>query len=106
MSEMTYIHLYLDQIHTLAPLPDAARGRLVLAMLHYAVTGEEQRLTGPARILWPLFRNQIDRDREKYRAKCEKNRMNGMKGGRPRQKPNGFEKSQEEEKEKEKGKGE
>ena len=99
MSELTYICVYLDQIHTLAPLSHDARGRLLLAMLHYAATGEEQKLTGSARILWPLFRNQIDRDREKYQARCEKNRMNGHKGGRPRQKPNGFEKSQEEGKE-------
>ena len=96
MTEMTYICMYLDCVPTLELLSDAARGKLLMAMLHYAATGEEPVLTGNIRYVWPTFRSQIDRDQEKYRARCEKNRINGRKGGRPPKKPKGFEKSQEE----------
>lgn len=96
MPEITYICIYLDYIHTLENLSDAARGKLLMAMLKYAASGEAPALTGPAKILWPMLQDQIDRDGERYRERCEKNRRNGRKGGRPRKKPKGFEKTQEE----------
>ena len=97
MSEMNHICLYLDYLPVLKTLSDHARGKLMIAMLRFAAKGEEPELTGPARYVWPVMRNQILRDREKYRLKCEQNRVNGKKGGRPPKKPDGFEKTQEKE---------
>ena len=45
---------------------------------------------------WAFIRNQLAKDEDKYIAKCEKNRVNGSRGGRPKQieqeeeKANGF----------------
>lgn len=87
MAQMPYICLYLSYLDSFQGLPDAALGKLVRAMLQYAATGEIPQLTGPARILWPMIRSQMDRDREKYRDRCETNRINGAKGGRPPKNP-------------------
>ena len=112
MAQMPYICLYLSYLDSFQGLPDAALGKLVRAMLQYAATGELPQLTGPARILWPMIRSQLDRDREKYRDRCETNRINGAKGGRPPKNPSvileteGFfeepKKAKEKEKDKEK----
>lgn len=87
MAKMPYICLYLSYLDSFEELSDAARGKLLLAMLRYAHTGEGQKLTGDAKILWPMVRSQMDRDAEKYRDKCETNRLNGAKGGRPPKNP-------------------
>ena len=104
MSDMNYVCLYLDYLQSLAPLSDAARGKLMLAMLTYAATGQEPSLTGPAQYLWPSLRSQIDRDLAKYQEKCGKNRINGSKGGRPRKNQTVSEEPKEKEREKEKNK--
>ena len=104
MSDMNYVCLYLDYLQSLAPLSDAGRGKLMVAMLTYAATGQEPNLTGPAHYLWPSLRSQIDRDQTKYQEKCEKNRINGSKGGRPRKNQTVSEKPKEKEKEKKKEK--
>lgn len=53
-------------------------------MLQYASTGEETELLGNERFIWPTLRMQIDRDMAQYENKCQINRENGHKGGRPR----------------------
>ena len=83
MSKMTYVCLYLDYRNQLAPLSDGARGKLVMAMLNYAATGQVPELTGPAKYVWPAFQGQIDRDFSRYQEMCRTNRRNGSKGGRP-----------------------
>lgn len=92
MTQMTFVCLYRDYIATLDSISDIARGKLVKAMLHYAFTGEELPLTGDAKVLWPTFRSQIDRDQENYQKKYDRNRINGSKGGRPRKNPPDLEK--------------
>jgi hypothetical protein len=114
MAQMTYVCLYLDYLDSFRGLSDAACGKLVKAMLHYALTGEDSQLAGPARILWPSIRSQMERDGKKYLQRCETNRINGAKGGRPTKNPSvileteGFfekpKKAKEKEKEKDKEK--
>ena len=87
MLQMPYVCLYLDYLDSFRELSDVACGKLIKAMLHYAHTGEELRLTGAARILWPSVRSQMDRDARKYQDRCETNRINGAKGGRPPKNP-------------------
>lgn len=71
-------HSYLKAIETLT---DAERGRLFVALLEYSMTGVAQGLSGSERHVFPLMREQIDRDKNKYEDKCRKNRENGAKGG-------------------------
>ena len=44
-------------------LTDEEKGRLLLAMVRYAQDGEEPQLTGAERILWPVFRADIIREK-------------------------------------------
>lgn len=71
-------HSYLD---TMEALNDAECGRLFRALLEYSATGAAPELRGNERFVFPGMRSQIDRDIEKYNAKCSRNRENGEKGG-------------------------
>lgn len=87
MADITYVCLYMSYLQSLAPFTDAERGRLVMAMLNYASTGEVPQFDGNERFIWPSLQMQIDRDIETYQAKCSRNRANGSKGGRPSKNP-------------------
>lgn len=74
-------------------------GRLMMAL--FAVdAGEEPEVDDDIRIAYEFLALQRRIDREKYEAKCAKNRENGKLGGRPKkvdseeeknpEKPNGF----------------
>ena len=71
-----YIALYYSYREQLAILPDDERGRLVLALLDYAVNGTIPTLEGASNMAFAFIRAQIDRDMAKYDARCEKNREN------------------------------
>lgn len=107
-TSMPYVCLYASYLQALTPFTDEERGRLVTAMLAYMTLGEDTEFQGPERYLWPQLRSQIDRDREAYIKRCEANRRNGAKGGRPRKntsgKTEGFSKKPKKPKEKEKEK--
>ena len=99
-----YICLYHSYLDAIQPLSEEERGRLLTALLRYAVQGEEPALMGNERFLFPMIRSQIDRDGEKYQRQCQQNSINGKRGGRPKKpkKPAGFsdcEKSQGKEEE-------
>ena len=64
-----------------------AQGRLVMAMIAYALNGEEPEFEGMEKFIWPVLKLDIDR----CAASIEKQTANGSKGGRPsksQQKPN------------------
>lgn len=99
-------HSYLD---TMEALNDAECGRLFRALLEYSATGAAPELRGNERFVFPGMRSQIDRDIEKYKAKCARNRENGEKGGgqsppnapeRPRTPPKDKEKDKDKDKDK------
>ena len=101
-------HSYLD---TMEALNDAECGRLFRALLEYSATGAAPELRGNERFVFPGMRSQIDRDIEKYNAKCARNRENGEKGGghsppnapeRPRTPPKDKDKDKDKEKDKDK----
>ena len=83
MAGMNYVCLYISYLESLAPFSDDEIGRMVKAMLTYAETGEDHRFDGNERFIWPSLKAQIDRDKAAYQERCEKNRANGAKGGRP-----------------------
>ena len=112
---LPYIKLFTDLSGTVDLLTDQEAGRLFKALMHYG-NGLEDDLPGQERLIFSILKAQIARDEDAYRQFCEKQRDNGVKGGRPK-KPSGFsenpenptvfkktQKSQEEEKEKEKDK--
>ena len=77
-----------------AMLDRPEQGDLVMAMFYYMRTGEvPEGLPPVVRMAFGFIRDDMDRDTEKYRKKCERNANNGRKGGRPKnpEKPNGFE---------------
>ena len=83
---MKYIKLFADFLETVEQLNDAEVGRLVKAMLEYALDDEAsgKALEGNERFLFPSMRRQIDWEREAYEAMVKRNAANGKKGGRPR----------------------
>lgn len=74
-----FLKVFFDFEDRTEKLSDAERGMLLVAMLHYARTGEEPELSGNEQFLWPVFKSEIDREIEKYEIKV----ANGSKGGRP-----------------------
>ena len=87
MAEIPYVCLYMSYLQSLSPFTDEERGRIVMAMLNYAATGEVPQFEGNERFIWPSLQAQIDRDIETYQAKCARNKVNGSKGGRPSKNP-------------------
>ena len=73
---MKYFVSYHSYLKSIEPLNDAECGRLYRACLIYSMTGEEPDLRGNERFLFPMMKAQIDMDKEKYAAKCDRQREN------------------------------
>lgn len=92
--------IYLDYEEQFNLLTDEQIGQLMRAIIKYEKTREIPQLNGIVKMAFSFIKTQLDRDREKYEARCEKNRENAKKGGRPRKnqkdnlKANGFNKNQ------------
>lgn len=92
--------IYLDYEEQFNLLTDEQIGQLMRAIIKYEKTREIPQLNGIVKIAFSFIKTQLDRDREKYEARCEKNRENAKKGGRPRKnqkdnlKANGFNENQ------------
>lgn len=88
--------IYLDYEEQFNLLTDEQIGQLMRAIIKYEKTREIPQLNGIVKMAFSFIKTQLDRDREKYEARCEKNRENAKKGGRPRKnqkdnlKANGF----------------
>lgn len=74
-----YFCAYHSMLGALEPLNDAECGRLLKALLMYSMANETPELRGNERFVFPMFKAQIDRDRETYEAKCASSRANVMK---------------------------
>lgn len=77
-----YVKAFFDWIEQVSALEDDEKGRLFVAILEYARSGEVPDMQGRESILFPVFKSQIDRDMESSTKQSE----NGKKGGRPRTK--------------------
>lgn len=77
--------LYLDYAEHLDQLTDAECGQLLRAIFAHEdpERPEPTYLRGATAMAYSFIKAQLDRDREEYEKKCEKNRKNGLKGGRP-----------------------
>jgi hypothetical protein len=91
-----YFCAYYSYLSSLDVLNDAEVGRLFRALLIYSESGAVPELRGNERFIFPMMKDQIDRDAEKYQAFCVKQSEVGKKGGRPKKEENPtlFEESQ------------
>lgn len=71
-----YVVAYYSYLDYMEQLSDAECGRLFRACLIYSKTGEAPNLCGNERFVWPGIKSQIDRDKEKYLARCKKQSEN------------------------------
>lgn len=68
---LSFLKIRTDFDEITEALTDEEKGRLLLAMIRYAQDGEEPQLSGSERILWPVFRADIDHDLAVYQTKVE-----------------------------------
>jgi hypothetical protein len=73
------ILLFTDQRAAIDYLSDDDAGQLFKAIYAYADEGNMPNFNGPMMSLFTVIRTQIDRSREAYKAKCEKNSANAKK---------------------------
>lgn len=76
--------IYLDYEEQFNLLTDEQIGQLMRAIIKYEKTKEIPQLDGMLKMAFSFIKTQLDRDREKYQAKCEQNRENAKRGGRPK----------------------
>lgn len=74
---------YKDWKEAIKDLPDEIRLEIYESIIEYATTGNIQELKPMASVAFNFIKTTIDRDIEKYVSIAERNRRNGMKGGRP-----------------------
>lgn len=78
------IIMYREYLSYFELLSIEDRGELVTAILKYAFGEEDYDSLSPAaKMAFMFITDQINRDTEKYERRCEKNRKNGLLGGRP-----------------------
>ena len=58
----SYVKAFYDWPEQMSALKDEEKGRLFVAILKYAETGEIPEMQGAERILFPVFKAQIDRE--------------------------------------------
>ena len=76
--------IYLDYEEQFNLLTDEEVGQLMRAIIKYEKTGNMPKLDGMLKMAFSFIKTQLDRDREKYNKKCEKNKENAKRGGRPK----------------------
>lgn len=82
-----------EQQEVFETLTDEEAGKLIKGIFRYLNTGDSG-LTGMMNAIFIPIKKSIDKNEENYKKICERNRENGLKGGRPKketeEKPSGF----------------
>lgn len=68
--------VYGDIKAVIDELNDEQVAQLFRGMVDYFMEGKVPKFSGVLKFVWITIRQQMDRDKEKYDAKCEKNRKN------------------------------
>ena len=63
---MEYVCAYHSYLKAIEPLNMEERGKLFTSLLEYSATGDEPQITGNERFIYPMMRDQIDRDKARY----------------------------------------
>lgn len=71
--------MYADMLSQIEDLNPEQMGNLFKAILVYVGTGETMEMDAVTNMAFKFIRAQIDRDQDKYREKCERNRENAQK---------------------------
>ena len=74
--------LFYDSLDVLDELTDEQAGQLFKAIRSYEID-EIELLEGIMKAVFTPFKNNIDRGKEAYEKVVERNKANGLKGGRP-----------------------
>jgi hypothetical protein len=84
--------LYCDLIHTVEKLTDAQAGVLFKHILMYVNDMNPETKDIIIELVFEPIKQALKRDLLKYEKLCERNRLNGLNGGRPSnpKKPTGF----------------
>lgn len=87
--------IYHEYKEPLNLLTDEQRGKLLMALIDYSESGTVPELDGISMMAFSFIQRQMDRDSEKYENRCNSNRENGKRGGRPKKEenPDGLEKN-------------
>ncbi len=83
MTKESFI-VHTDDAECVDALTDEGAGRLFKALLNYSKNGAYPELSGAEAMAFLFMKKQLDRDSEKYREICEKRRLAGSLGGRPK----------------------
>lgn len=71
--------VYDDIMEVVDRLSDEEAGQLLKGMLGYSISGKDPKFKGVLEFVFIPIKQQMDRNAEKYAAKCEKNRENANK---------------------------
>jgi hypothetical protein len=87
--------IYCDLIHTMEHLTLEERGIIFTWILEYCNDKNPENPAGLLAAVVEPIKRQLKRDLEKYEERAEKSRLNGKKGGRPKnpKKPTGLNKN-------------
>jgi hypothetical protein len=86
--------LYIDSFDMLKHLSDEQLGRLTRLLFTYQIDGAIPEVTDPLFFPFGFIRATMDRDNQKWEQRAERSRVNGNKGGRPKENPIGYEETQ------------
>lgn len=89
MNKESFI-LFIEQEEIFDTLTDKQAGQLIKAIFKYEKNRKTPELDKTVSIAFIPIKQRLDKNYEKYIEKCETNRQNGARGGRPRSqnKPN------------------
>ena len=76
--------LFNDLKEPIKSLSDEDAGKLFKTILEYQNGGIIQEPEGAAGVAFAFIKQQLDRSADHYQGICERNRINGAKGGRPK----------------------
>ena len=68
--------VYGDIKAVIDELDDSQVAQLFRGMVEYFISGKVPKFSGVLKFVWITIKQQMDRDQQKYDAKCEKNRRN------------------------------
>jgi len=86
--------LYTDCFDTIQHLSDEQLGRLTRLLFKYQIDGTTPEVTDPLFFPFGFIRATMDRDNQKWEKRAESARVNGAKGGRPKENQDGYEETQ------------
>ena len=81
-------YLFNDTEKVFEMLTDEEAGKLIKHLFSYVNDKESKLNDRLLEVAFEPIRLQLERDKKRYESVCERNRENGLKGGRPRKKRN------------------